>query len=189
MARGRIPPPPAQAQWISEDDYNQPPPPYSEFEEDDQPGAGLDSLGLINGDYNIDCPFVTSQWNCYGSDFEMTLTLAGSALWGSFDLGIIEGVLFIDERPWQSSDDYYEFKWRGRESDGPIMYGDHHQGWIKFLGGGRIEGWFDYRGLRFEGERLPGQGTRSSRDARSLRMQWDGYSEEEYDRANRARWH
>ncbi|EQL03901.1 hypothetical protein OCS_00394 [Ophiocordyceps sinensis CO18] len=208
MARGRMPPPPAQVQWVDDEsdsggggdseDYgisdgyggsgHDQPPPYSEYEVDDQQGAGLSRLGLINGDYDVECPYVTSEWSCYGSEFRMTLTLAGSALWGSFDLGIIEGVLFMNERPWESSDNCFEFTWRGSEADGPIIYGDRHKGWIKFVGGGRIEGFIDYQGLTFEGERCPGQGTRSSRDARSLQMEWDNYSEAEYDRLNRARW-
>ncbi|KAF4508205.1 hypothetical protein G6O67_004615 [Ophiocordyceps sinensis] len=177
----QMPPPPAQVQWVDDEsdsggggdseDYgisdgyggsgHDQPPPYSEYEVDDQQGAGLSRLGLINGDYDVECPF---------------------------DLGIIEGVLFMNERPWESSDNCFEFTWRGSEADGPIIYGDRHKGWIKFVGGGRIEGFIDYQGLTFEGERCPGQGTRSSRDARSLQMEWDNYSEAEYDRLNRARW-
>lgn len=189
MARGRMPPSSAQVQWDSGDEYDSAATPDSEHEQDHDREASLPPLGLLNGDYDIHCPLVTSEWPRFGSHFRMTLTLDGSSLWGSFDLGVINGVLFIDERPWQSSDDCFDFTWRGNETDGPIVYGDSNRGWIKFLGGGRIDGGFDwYGGFTFQGERVPGQGTRSGRDARSLRDQWGRYTEGEYDRLNRARW-
>jgi hypothetical protein len=35
---------------------------------------------------------------------------------------------------------------------------------------------------------MPGQGTRSEVDARSIESEWNGYTEAEYNRQNRARW-
>jgi hypothetical protein len=116
-------------------------------------------------------------------------TIAGSSLWGRFDFGIIEGVLYFEERPWSSSYDSIPFFWRGREAEGPISYDDeNNRGWIKFLGDGRIEGWIDHQGVQFEGQRLPGQGTRSEIDASTMQNEWDLYTEEEYNRLNEARW-
>ncbi|KAF4984696.1 hypothetical protein FZEAL_136 [Fusarium zealandicum] len=205
MARGRIP---APAQAV---DYDyRAPPPYSEFSNDPFPSDGYSSyggyqsesshgndfddqvtlapLGLINGSYEIDCHDVTSEWSYDPEDFDLTLTIAGNALWGSFNLGIYEGVLYFDERPRRSSHDEIRFRWRGREDQGPIFYGNQNEGWIKFLGDGRIEGCLDMQRLHFQGRRHPGQGTRSAIDARSLQDEWNGYSEEVYEEENRSRW-
>ncbi|CAM1503575.1 Fc.00g011660.m01.CDS01 [Cosmosporella sp. VM-42] len=208
MARGRIPAPPAPpSQDTYHDnsggfDYDDSPPAYTEFDEgshsDDYDeetygdsygeDTALAPLGLLNGRYDVSCPFVTQEWPHYGEDFGIVLTLAGSSLWGSFDLGVIEGVLLLDERPWESSHDLVGFRWRGREGEGQIMYGSRNQGWIKFLGDGRIEGKFDYHSIAFKGRRCPGQGTRSEIDARTLQDEWDGYSEEQYEQERVARW-
>ncbi|KAK6845078.1 hypothetical protein PG995_015188 [Apiospora arundinis] len=151
--------------------------------------VSLKSLGLLNGRYDIDCPYVAGEWPHVGDDFELVLTLAGTSLWGHFDLGIVEGVFLLDQRPFESSHDELNFIWRGRERDGPIMYGDSHRGWIKFLGGGRVEGYLDWMGIDFHGQRVPGQSTTSEISAREMDREWNGYSEREYERENRARWH
>ncbi|KAM0424470.1 hypothetical protein ACHAPT_010394 [Fusarium lateritium] len=150
--------------------------------------VGLAPLGLLNGDYEIDSEEICGQWNYGPDDFELTLMLSGSSLWGRFNLGIYEGIMFFEDRPMTSSHDRVWFMWRGREDQGPIVYGNNNQGWIKFLGDGRIEGWLDMQSLSFQGRRFPDQGTRSSVDARSMRNEWNEYSEEEYDRENQARW-
>ncbi|KAI0137254.1 hypothetical protein BJ170DRAFT_689600 [Xylariales sp. AK1849] len=199
MARGRVSAP-AQSYTAVDHDQDEPPPPYSEYQDDDvssiddghddddDDGQPLAPLGLLNGRYEIESSDVTGNWPHYGSDFGLVLTLAGSSLWGSFDLGVYEGVLCFDVRPYQSSHERLWFKWRGREDQGPMVYGDHNRGWIKFLGNGRVEGWLDIQDLEFHGRRAPGQGTRSEIDARSLQSEWDGYNEYEYERENRARW-
>ncbi|KAI1136695.1 hypothetical protein F5Y05DRAFT_101628 [Hypoxylon sp. FL0543] len=157
----------------------------SDNRREDSGNVDLRPLGLLNGRYNIDCPYVTRQWG--HRNFKLILTLDGTQLWGRFSLGVISGVLRLDERPWQSSHDPIDFRWRGREREGPIMYG-HNVGWIKFLGDGRIEGELDYMQLRFTGDRVAGQGTRSEVDAATMQDQWDGYNEDEYERENRSRW-
>jgi hypothetical protein len=87
-------------------------------------------------------------------------------LWGEFDLGVIKGVMYFEEWPRSSSFDTVPFHWRGREAEGPISYDDENtEGWIKFLGDGRIEGWINYQGIHFEGHRVRSQGTRSETNA------------------------
>ncbi|OTA90842.1 hypothetical protein M434DRAFT_389716 [Hypoxylon sp. CO27-5] len=173
------------------------PPPYSQYADDDygsddrsDDGDGDDMelrpLGLLNGRYDIECPYATVEWG--HRNLELILTLSGSQLWGRFDLGAVSGVLRLDERPWQSSHEALEFKWRGRELEGPMVYGDRNVGWIKFLGDGRIEGQIDFMDLQFSGNRVAGQGTRSEVDAAAMRNEWDGYNEREYEREERDRW-
>jgi hypothetical protein len=121
-------------------------------------------------------------------DLELTLTLAGNELWGRFNLGVYEGVLRFDERPMRSSHDRLYFTWRGREDQGPVIYGENNEGWMEFLGNGRINGCIDRQSLSFRVRRVEGQGTRSSIDARDLQDEYDGYDEDLYDQENRARW-
>ncbi|KAI1349383.1 hypothetical protein F5Y01DRAFT_186622 [Xylaria sp. FL0043] len=157
------------------DGYDDPPSPPS-----------LGPLGLLNGRYDIFSNEANDQWGC--KDFDLVLTLSGRELWGKFDLGIIGGIMRFDERPWESSDDSVPFTWRGGEYDGPIFYDNDNHGWIRFLGNGRIEGELDHMRLDFGGVRLSGQGTRSQIDVQSMKREWNGYTEEEYERLNRARW-
>ncbi|KAI2634358.1 hypothetical protein GGS26DRAFT_553512 [Hypomontagnella submonticulosa] len=171
----------------SDDDDNGPPPPYWQFPNSDpQSDSSLLPLGLLNGRYNITSPFVAEQWG--HEDLELVLTLSGAQLWGRFDLGVMSGVFIMENRPWQSSVDRLEFTWRGREADGPIWYGNGNKGWLRFLGGGQVEGEIDYQRIEFYGERAPGQGTRSEVDVATMRAEWNGYNEDEYERERRSRW-
>ncbi|KAI3340315.1 hypothetical protein F4824DRAFT_417556 [Ustulina deusta] len=191
VARGRIP---TSSAFGSNGGFDEPPPPYQEYDDDDDsddsddppPPSSLGPLGLLNGRYGIFSNEANDQWGC--DDFDLVLTLSGNELWGKFDLGIVSGILHIDERPWESSDDPVPFTWRGEERDGQIFYGNINRGWITFLGNGHIQGQLDYMTLDFGGDRLSGQSTRSQIDARSMQREWHGYSEEEYERLNRARW-
>ncbi|KAL5605747.1 hypothetical protein FOVSG1_005894 [Fusarium oxysporum f. sp. vasinfectum] len=190
-ARGRIPAPSGY-----DDDA---PPPYSEFPDqdyssdenngsDDVDEASLAPLGLLNGDYEVESLDVSEQWDFDPDEFQLTLTISGNRLWGRFNLGVYEGVLLFEARPMRSSHDRVWFKWRGREDQGPVIYGDNNEGWMEFLGDGRIEGWLGHQSLSFQARRLPGQGTRSSIDARTLQDEWNGYSYDLYEEENRARW-
>lgn len=155
---------------------------------DDSSPVRLESLGLLNGRYDIACPYVSEQWPRYGEDFELVLTFAGRNLWGNFNLGVIRGVFFLDERPYRSSHNELSFIWRGLEDEGPIIYGNSNRGSIKFLGGGRVEGRLEYQGIEFYGERLPGQSMTSDISPREMERDFEGYNEDEYDRESRARW-
>ncbi|KAI8634205.1 hypothetical protein F5Y19DRAFT_203728 [Xylariaceae sp. FL1651] len=181
MARDRIPAPGSTA--LDEGyRYDEPPPPYAENDN----SSGLRPLGLLNGRYDIASNEVREQWG--DENFDLVLTLSGHEMWGKFDLGIVSGILHFAERPLVSSLERVPFTWRGEETDGPIHYGNNNRGWIQFLGDGRIEGELDFMRLDFGGERLPGQGTRSEIDVATMRREWNGYSETEYERLNRARW-
>ncbi|KAK6955957.1 hypothetical protein Daesc_003604 [Daldinia eschscholtzii] len=159
---------------------------YVKREDSNDDEEELKPLGLLNGRYVLTSEYVTAQWG--HTEFSLVFTLSGTELWGVFDLGIAEGVLRLPQRPWQSSPQPLGFTWRGRELYGPIIYGDNNAGTIRFLGGGRIEGSFDWMGITFEGRRADGQGTRSEVDINSMRADWDGYNEDEYERERVNRW-
>ncbi|KAH0490047.1 hypothetical protein TgHK011_001532 [Trichoderma gracile] len=191
--RGRIES--SQIRSSGQDDFvtsfDEAPPPYEEYSGSSSrfDGNSLAPLGLLNGRYDISSPSVESKWPIYGSDLSLVLTIVGSSLWGRFDLGVIEGVLYIEERPRASSSEDVPFVWRGREAEGQIFYDEwSNRGSLRFLGDGAIEGYFEYQHIQFDGQRLPGQGTRSELDARTLQNEWDSYNEDEYDREGRARW-
>ncbi|KAK1243239.1 hypothetical protein MKX07_003867 [Trichoderma sp. CBMAI-0711] len=171
--------------------FDDAPPPYDEFSGPSGhfDGPSLSPLGLLNGRYDISSPYVENEWPMYGSNFSLVLTIVGSSLWGRFDLGVIEGVLYIEQRPRASSYESIPFVWRGREAEGPILYDEwNNRGSLRFLGNGSIEGHFEYSDIHFEGQRLPGQGTRSELDARTLQNEWDSYNEDEYESERVARW-
>jgi hypothetical protein len=66
---------------------------------------------------------------------------------------------------------------------------DYQHGWIRFLGGGRIEGLINVYGeATFTGERISGQETKPPRDVRSMRNEWDSYNESAYEQERVGRW-
>ncbi|KAK7739108.1 hypothetical protein SLS62_011286 [Diatrype stigma] len=156
--------------------------------DDDDDDDELQKLGLLNGRYAVYSSDVTSQWGEWeDEDFELVLTLAGQELWGRFDLGVVSGVVRLAQRPLFESRDRLYFSWRGREHEGPMLYGDGHEGWFRFLGGGRIEGSVDFLNLAFRAERLPSSTTKEVAIG-DLRYEWNGYNEREYEEESRARW-
>ncbi|KAJ2985469.1 hypothetical protein NUW58_g5513 [Xylaria curta] len=191
VARGRVP---TSGAFSSSNDFEEPPPPYSEYDNnsydnsdqyddsdrDDHygaynnspPSSSLEPLGLLNGRYDIVSREAYDQWGC--KSFDLVLTLSGRELWGKFNLGVVRGIIHFNERPWESSYDRVPFTWRGLVDEDHVYSSDNF-GWIKFLGGGRIEGELDYMDLDFGGDRASGQGTRSEIDARSMQREWDEY--------------
>ena len=146
------------------------------------------SLGLINGIYEIDCPEIEREWDYDG--FTMILTLDSPSIWGEYDFGMFSGIVHIPQRPFAASNETISFQWRGQEnSESQMSFGDDCVGGISFLGNGYIEGWINLYGeCRFQGRRRDGPGT-AIRSAASMRDEWDGYNEDEYERARVGRWH
>ncbi|KAL7624024.1 hypothetical protein AAE478_005581 [Parahypoxylon ruwenzoriense] len=206
VAPGRIPASGSGGSPMSIDDggYDEPPPPYAEYDNNDDgwsnddfggyhpaelipvgfPSAQFAPLGLLNGRYDIRCPDVTEEFGY--RDFSLVLTLSGSELWGQFNLGVVFGILHFEERPYRSLESL-DFTWRGRDEEGRVIYGDDNGGSIQFLGDGRIEGQLDF--IEFQGQRLAGQGTRSEVHARTMESEWDGYNEDGYECGYPGHWH
>lgn len=146
-------------------------------------------LGLINGIYDLSCPTVQREWPSDAADLTLTLSLAGTAVWGAYDLGAFTGILFLPTRPYQATHSPLPFTWRGRETgEGEMSFGQDCDGEISFLGNGRIEGWIGVYGLcAFEGVRRVEGGT-AVRAAGSMREEWEGYNEEAYEEERCGRW-
>lgn len=145
------------------------------------------TLGLINGIYDISCPTVESEWSC--NDLTVTLSLEGTTVWGAYDLGMFSGILFLPDRPWQTSNEPLPFTWRGRENgEGEMSFGNNCKGEMYFSGNGNISGWINVYGqCCFTGTRRPEAGT-AVRPARIMRAEWEGYDEQAYEEESRARW-
>ena len=145
------------------------------------------SLGLINGIYDISCPTVENEWSC--DDLSVTLSLEGTTVWGAYDLEMFSSILFLPNRPWQTSNEPLPFTWRGRENgEGEMSFGNSCKGEMYFSGNGNISGWINVYGqCCFTGTRRPEAGT-AVRPARSMRAEWEGYDEQAYGEESRARW-
>jgi hypothetical protein len=163
----------------------------SEMENDASPSPSPQhgGVGLLNGRYTLSCPSLL-EWEMYDDhEFTLLLALQGKAIWMSYDFGMFSGIMHLPERPYTASDNRLEFQWRGVEnSEGEISY-DNSPGWISFLGDGEIEGMIPVYGeARFSGVRVSGGETRSERSAGSMREEWDGYNENEYETRRVGRW-
>jgi hypothetical protein len=165
------------SQWDSPSD---PPPPYpgspTHMDDDDYDTdhEGLPPLGLLNGRYRLRCT-APREYADGGEDSAIIFTLDGDALWGSFEIGPLSGILRLDERPWTSSYQSLYFQWRGEDSQG----GEHDEiddgSYLTFMGDGVVHGKIGFYDsmLEFNGYRVSGQETRSEVSAFSMRRQWE----------------
>lgn len=145
------------------------------------------TLGLINGYYEITCPYITQEWNCH--DLSLTLCLDSPKVWGAYDFGMFSGIILIPKRPYRASETPISCQWAGRENgEGEMTFGDDCVGEIAFLGGGRIRGTLRLLGeCDFTGTRQPGPPS-ASRSAASMRAEWEGYNEDTYEQERVSRW-
>jgi hypothetical protein len=146
------------------------------------------TLGLLNGTYKVRSSDIENGWPdaMPYEGITLSLRLNGNEMWGAYEFGAFEGVLWIPERPMRASFDRVPFKWRGRETgEGEMSFEDYQEGWIEFLGDGDIVGMIDCCGeLHFRGQRIDS----FVRTASDLRDEWEGYNEEQYERERRGRW-
>ncbi len=168
------------SQWGLPDD---PPPPYPgsnhsdydyDYDSDDRRDDPIPLLGLLNGRYRLRCTSPAAHADD-GEDSAIILTLDGDALWGSFEIGPLSGVLYLAERPRTSSRRPLCFAWRGDDAQG----GDHDEtndgSYLMFMGDGVIVGKIGFYNsmLEFSGYRISGAETRSEISAASMRREWE----------------
>ncbi|CAG7993854.1 unnamed protein product [Penicillium nalgiovense] len=146
------------------------------------------TLGLLNGTYQVRSSHIEYSWpHAMPSEgITLSLRLNGNEIWGAYEFGAFEGVLWMPDRPMRASFDRVPFKWRGRETgEGEMSFEDDQEGWIEFLGDGDIVGMINCCGeLHFRGQRIDS----FVRTASDLRDEWDGYNEEQYEQERRGRW-
>lgn len=168
---------------IYDNGYDDPPPPYPgsspypapSSQPTDLGGADVSvrPLGLLNGRYTVRCLAPQSAAD-FKKDSGLIFTLDGNALWGSFEIGSVAGMLRLEERPRLSSLEWVHFDWRPDDYN-IVEDGLSANSFIRFLGGGKIEGEFTSWSERyhFEGQRISGQETRSEISAFEMREHWD----------------
>ncbi|RDI76426.1 hypothetical protein Vi05172_g13591 [Venturia inaequalis] len=162
---------------------------YQYVNDSNPPTPVFGSLGLLNGTYDITCDDLR-QWSMYDdAEFTLIMALQGTEIWMEYDFGMFSGIMHLSRRPYEASDARLELNWRGVEnSEGVITYSGE-SGWIRFLGNGNIDGMIPcYGDAKFSGTRISGNATRSDRSAASMREEWDGYNEEEYEERRIGRW-
>lgn len=148
-------------------------------------------LGLINGYYEISCPYLASEFFDDSPSFHLILALETPRIWGAYDFGAFSGIIHLAQRPFFPSEEPIPLEWRGRENgEGEMSFGEDCFGEITFLGNGRIRGSLN----NLYGERCGFEGTKvedggAKRTAGSMRAEWDGYNDEAYEAERTGRWH
>ncbi|KAI0874921.1 hypothetical protein GGS24DRAFT_457308 [Hypoxylon argillaceum] len=125
-------------------------------------GYRRELMATLNGQFDI--MSTKAHDTCGHAAFHLVLALTGSELWGTFDFGVVKGVMFFTHGPWMFSYSDMPFVWRGMDRDGAIVSGYTGSSKMRLHCDGRIEGEIDYMGLRFSGVRRRDQGTYSSID-------------------------
>ena len=162
-------------------------------------------LGPVTGHYAI----ISPQW----SQHPLSLTLYADPvephLWGSYDFGLFEGVVFLPQRPSIASLAPLPCHWRGRE--GGVGARERCEGEIAFLGGRRIRGSLSSQGvstfegvwvgqsrgwrnvevlqnvwMEFERSGEEERGSSVDEDEDRAMMEWRGDSEDEEERTDRS---
>lgn len=151
-----------------------PPPIFNQLFEAQPPKR---RLGPLNGEYDIASDEPTGNLvNSNGTrvDPKICLALNWNEMFGSIKLGILEGTLWIPERPKKASEEKVPFKWYGKVSG--QLIGHENSGWIRFLGDGEIEGEISsLRRYSFVGQRISGENTVAVSSVYELRREWFGY--------------
>ena len=145
------------------------------------------SLGLINGIYDITCPYITEEWD--SENLQLILAVDGNSAWGAYDFGMFEGIIHFPLRPFSASEEPLICHWRGRDNgEGEMSFGDNNVGSVQFLGGGKIHGTLNLMGdCEFWGSRRPGPAY-TPRSVASYVQEWDSYNENAYEEERVGRW-
>ncbi|RGP76703.1 hypothetical protein FLONG3_5143 [Fusarium longipes] len=93
---------------------------------------------------------------------------------------------FFEKCPTEASSQRVWFRWRGTKSDDDEFEeyrGDNNHGWVRFVGGGKIEVWFDKLGVHLYAQKKGkgGLGEAMKHDPRTFWKDWHDYDEEVID--------
>ena len=146
------------------------------------------------GKFHIVAPYLSEEWP--DSTDTMTLRLSKSStsshLWGSFDFGIISGIIRSSAKPPTGTGDECPFFWRGHESgEGQMEFGEGKTGHIIFLGNGKIKGRMEWvGGFEFVGKQDDESLRRVvwQKSVKGWKSKWRGINKRSYESARIARW-
>jgi hypothetical protein len=111
----------------------------------------------------------------------------GTNMRGYFNMGIMldqyKAYIFFEKRPPESLSRKVWFRWRGRHvcNDFKEYRGDENRGWMKFVGDGKIEVWFDKFNMRLVAQKGRGIGERNQHDAAGFWEDWHEMDDEGMD--------
>ncbi|POS71607.1 hypothetical protein DHEL01_v209995 [Diaporthe helianthi] len=164
--------------------YGDAPPPYSEVDPGHASGSQSSSrrsIGLLNGRYKVECPYMGGNFPEYEDDFGIIATLDGTKLWLNFDFGPLAGIMQVD-RPYEpdEDDDGTVLFWRGdftfeqRDINIDTLSRAGPVNKLHFLGGGHIRGMiaYDHHVIGFDAYRIPGQSMTSEISPTQARAEW-----------------
>ncbi|KAJ3534596.1 hypothetical protein NM208_g4802 [Fusarium decemcellulare] len=149
-------------------------------EQNHAPEPALPPLGNPKGKYTVESPGISTESTMRRTACELILSPGdGTTMRGIFRLGEYEALIYFEKRSQKSSTKQVRFKWRGREYPNHRYRGDSNKGWMKFLGDGRIEGWFDKFSFQFEGQKGSGVGKRRAHNPEWFWEEWRDYNGED----------
>ncbi|KAM0312879.1 hypothetical protein ACHAPQ_012142 [Fusarium lateritium] len=155
------------------------------------PPSSRKPLGTLKGKYAIESLFpCCDEHTQRGHDEICSVVLSpgdGTTMRGHFDMGTLmnqyKAFIFFEKRPLQSSTQKVWFRWRGKHccDDFKEYRGDENQGWMKFLGDGKIEVWFDKFNMKLVAQKGRGIGGRNQHNAAGFWENWHDLDDEGMD--------
>ncbi|KAG8168575.1 hypothetical protein KVR01_001324 [Diaporthe batatas] len=173
--------------------YGEAPRPYSEA--DPGRGAGLRAsprrpIGLLNGRYKVECPYMGGNFPEYEDDFGIIATLDGTKLWLKFDFGPLVGIMQTD-RPYEADEDGHGTRlfWRAectfeqRDINIDTLSRAGLVNKVHFPGGGHVRGMiaYDRHVIEFDAYRIPGQSVTSEISPTQARAEWARRDQQNWD--------
>ncbi|KAI9460041.1 hypothetical protein F5148DRAFT_1287000 [Russula earlei] len=146
----------------------------------------------VEGKYAINAPYLAEEWpDSASGGLELMLAPScgtGKHLWGSFDFGIVTGIIRCGAPP-KSVRDAVSFEWRGHEQgEGQMEYGSENKGTLTFLGDGKLRGTMEggfMRQFTFTGVQKP---LNCVKQIKKWKEQWRGINDRSCEAAGRSRW-
>ncbi|KAF4962112.1 hypothetical protein FSARC_9797 [Fusarium sarcochroum] len=115
----------------------------------------------------------------------------GTSMRGSFEMGSLlfqyKALMFFGLRPLQTSSRKVWFRWRGKMVCGDFeeFRSDENWGWIKFLGDGEIEVWFDELDIQLNAKKGTSIGDARKYSAAWFWEEWHDLDDEDMDLLDR----
>ncbi|KAJ4264497.1 hypothetical protein NW762_005697 [Fusarium torreyae] len=152
-------------------------------------------LGNLKGKYTIETEFACCDDQTQRIHEEVcfiTLTPGnGASMRGNFQMGSLlshyKALMFFEKRPPETSSHKVCFRWRGSKSGGGVQEfrGDENRGWIKFLGDGKIEAWFDRFNIRLVAQKSRALGGKRQHHVGAFWEDWHILDDEDADLLDR----
>ncbi|KAF9031000.1 hypothetical protein BDZ89DRAFT_1064322 [Hymenopellis radicata] len=155
--------------------------------------SGSTTKGIdYEGQYAVEAPSISKQWDYGDNKYVLKLALSSktSHLWGTFEFGVISGVI-RSKGSVTSGSRSINFQWRGREEgENVISLGSDNSGRIEFLVNGNIKGTIntDLGKFAFTGKKMVRENVVWSMSIANWKYEWRSTNESAYECENKGRW-